>query len=82
MVVRLWAVALLVMVTVTFGMAAPDGSVIVPTGPKFRDDWAIRNGEQIANNKVKIATKASREQSSFLDLMLPFSFVSPLRLTS
>ena len=57
------------MVTVTFGMAAPDGSVIVPLRPDVPADCAIKDGMQIANNRVKSATRASREQSSVLDLI-------------
>jgi hypothetical protein len=71
--VRLWPVSLLVMVTVTFGMATPDGSVMVPLRPDVPADCAINEGRQTANNRVKIATNASCEQSSVLDLMVPLS---------
>jgi hypothetical protein len=37
-------------------------------------DWAINDGMQIANNRHKSATSANCEQSTFLDLIFPFSF--------
>jgi hypothetical protein len=64
------------MITVTFGTAAPDGSVIVPAKADVPADCPITRGAQIANNKVKIATQASREQSSVLDFIIHFSFKS------
>jgi hypothetical protein len=59
-------------------MAAPEGSVTVPAKPAVPADCAIRDGTQIANNKVSIATKASRERSSTFDLMNSFSFCNYL----
>ena len=56
-------------------MAAPDGSVMVPARPEVPADCAIKDGTQIANNRVKSAINASCETpSSVLDLDSPFSF--------
>ncbi len=71
--VRTCLVSLLVRVTVTFGMAAPDGSVIVPLRPDVPADCAIKDGTQIANIRIKTANTASCVQSSVLDLIIPFS---------
>ena len=58
------------MVTVTFGMAEPEGSVMVPLRPDVPADYAIKDGTQIANNRVNNATQASREHSSVLNLIV------------
>jgi hypothetical protein len=60
-------------VTTTFGIDAPEGSVTIPLRLDVPADCAIKDGTQIANNRVKSATNASREQSSVLDLIVPFS---------
>src|ERR1700678_2807745 len=73
--VRVWPVSLLVMVTLTFGTAAPEGSVTVPVKPEVPDDCAMRDGTEIATRTVSSAAKASREQSSSLDFIVP----SPLQ---
>jgi hypothetical protein len=47
--VRAWPVPLLVSVTVTLGIDAPDGSFIIPVRPDVPDDWAINDGTHSAN---------------------------------
>jgi len=66
-------VSLLVMVTVTFGIAAPEGSVIVPLRPEVPADCAIKDGTHIASKRLKTANTASCVRSSVLDLIVPFS---------
>ena len=50
------------MVTVTFGMAAPEGSVIVPAKADVPADWAIRYGTAVVNKRHNNAPTKSRLQ--------------------
>ena len=61
--VRSWPVPVFVAVTVTFGMAAPVGSVIVPARPEVPADWPINVGTNKANNRVSASKAMTCERS-------------------
>src|ERR1700674_5827689 len=54
--VRAWLVSVLVTVTVTFGMMAPEASVTAPASAPVPADWATREGIQAANNNRTTAS--------------------------
>jgi hypothetical protein len=61
------------MVTVTLGIAAPDGSVTVPAKPEVPADWASNVGADMTKS-INSKAIASHILSGFLNLILWFSF--------
>jgi hypothetical protein len=57
------------MITVTFGTAAPEGSVIVPANADVPADWADRYGTAVTNKRHNNAPTKSRVQG-VLDSMV------------
>src|SRR5579859_2906612 len=64
--VRVWPVALFVIVTATLGTAAPEGSVTVPAKPEVPEDCAIKAGINSANNSVSARVAVTCERSKVL----------------